>query len=65
MPGSMLPESTTTTGDSLPVIHISPFHIISADVTSMPEKKKKTQLKKTRPLEHQVVNKNCIILVVH
>jgi hypothetical protein len=41
MPGSMLPESTTTTGDSLPVIHISPFHIISADVTSMPEKKKK------------------------
>jgi len=40
MPGSMLPESTTTTGDSLPVIHISPFHIISADVTSMPEKKK-------------------------
>lgn len=33
----MLPESTTTTGDSLPVIHINPFHIISADVTIIPE----------------------------
>ena len=38
-PGSMLPESTTTTGDSLPVIHMSPFHIISADVTIIPEKR--------------------------
>lgn len=35
-PGSILPESTTTTGDSLPVIHISPFHIIKADVTIIP-----------------------------
>lgn len=34
----MLPESTTTTGDSLPVIHMSPFQIISADVTIIPEK---------------------------
>lgn len=48
-PGSMLPESTTTTGDSLPVIHVNPFHIISADVTIKPEKKKerKLQMKKT------------------
>jgi hypothetical protein len=37
----MLSESTTTTGDSLPVIHTSPFHIISANVTITPEKKKK------------------------
>lgn len=36
-PGSMLPESTTTTGDSLPVTHINPFQIISADVTIIPE----------------------------
>lgn len=35
-PGSILPESTTTTGDSLPVTHINPFHIISADVTIIP-----------------------------
>lgn len=33
----MLPERTTTTGDSLPVTHINAFHIISADVTIMPE----------------------------
>lgn len=39
-PGSMLPESTTTTGDSLPVTHINPFHIISAEVTIIPGKKK-------------------------
>ena len=32
----MLPESTTTTGDSLPVMHIHAFHIISADVTIIP-----------------------------
>lgn len=38
-PGSMLPESTTTTGDSLPVTHINPFHIISAEVTIIPGKK--------------------------
>lgn len=36
-PGSMLPESTTTTGDSLPVTHINPFHMINAEVTIMPE----------------------------
>lgn len=36
-PGSMLPERTTTTGDSLPVMHINPFHMISADVTIIPE----------------------------
>lgn len=35
-PGSMLPESTTTTGDSLPVIHVNPFQIISADDTIKP-----------------------------
>jgi len=35
-PGSILPDSTTTTGDSLPVKHISPFHIIKADVTIIP-----------------------------
>lgn len=33
----MLPDRTTTTGDSLPVTHINAFHIISADVTIMPE----------------------------
>jgi hypothetical protein len=33
----MLPERTTTTGDSVPVIHINPFHIISAVVTIIPE----------------------------
>lgn len=33
----MLPERTTTTGDSLPVMHINAFHIISADVTIIPE----------------------------
>lgn len=32
----MLSESTTTTGDSLPVMHINAFHIISADVTIRP-----------------------------
>lgn len=37
-PGSILPESTTTTGDSLPVTHISPFHMISAEVTIIPGK---------------------------
>lgn len=36
-PGSILPERTTTTGDSVPVIHINPFHIINADVTIIPE----------------------------
>nr|AFK34477.1 unknown [Lotus japonicus] len=35
-PGSILPERTTTTGDSLPVTHINAFHIISADVTIIP-----------------------------
>lgn len=42
-PGSMLPESTTTTGDSLPVRQIKPFHIISADVTTIPERVDKQQ----------------------
>ena len=37
-PGSMLSESTTTTGDSLPVIHISPFHMMRADVSIKPER---------------------------
>ena len=31
--GSMLLESTTTTGYSLPLIKISPFHMRRADVT--------------------------------
>lgn len=35
-PGSMLPERTTTTGDSLPVTHIKAFHMIKADVTIIP-----------------------------
>lgn len=39
----MLPESTTTTGDSLPVTHINPFHIISAEVTIMPVSKLQMQ----------------------
>lgn len=39
-PGSMLPDSTTTTGDSLPVTHIKPFQIISAEVTIIPESPK-------------------------
>ena len=63
-PGSMLPESTTTTGDSLPVIHISPFHIMRADVSIKPERDH--QKRKNRPpLEHQVVNRNFTILAVH
>lgn len=48
----MLSESTTTTGDSLPVIHISPFHIMRADVSIKPER---DHQKKSPPLEHQVV----------
>lgn len=36
-PGSMLPEITTTTGDSLPVTQLSPFHMTSADDTIKPE----------------------------
>lgn len=35
-PGSMLPLKTTTTGDSLPVIRINVFHMISAEVTIKP-----------------------------
>jgi hypothetical protein len=35
-PGSMLPLSTTTTGDSLPVTSMSVFQITSADVTTRP-----------------------------
>lgn len=33
----MLPERTTTTGDSLPVMQINPFQIIRAEVTIIPE----------------------------
>lgn len=33
----MLPERTTTTGDSVPVTHINAFHIINADVTIIPK----------------------------
>jgi len=36
-PGSMLPEITTTTGDSLPVTQLNPFHVTSADDTTKPE----------------------------
>lgn len=39
----MLPDRTTTTGDSLPVMHINAFHIIRADVTIMPETRKSNQ----------------------
>lgn len=35
--GSMLSEITTTTGDSLPVRQINPFHITITDVTIKPE----------------------------
>jgi hypothetical protein len=35
----MLPERTTTTGDSLPVKTINPFHMINAEVTIMPAKR--------------------------
>jgi len=62
----MLSESTTTTGDSLPVIHISPFHIMRADVSIKPERDhQKIIFKKRPPLEHQVVNRNFTILAVH
>ena len=33
----MLSKRMMTTGDSLPVTHINPFHMISANVTIMPE----------------------------
>lgn len=42
----MLSESTTTTGDSLPVIHISPFHIMRADVSIKPERDHQKKKKK-------------------
>lgn len=45
-PGSMLSESTTTTGDSLPVTHINPFQIINADVTIKPEAKRRAEKKR-------------------
>jgi len=35
--GSMLPERTTTMGDSLPVTTIKPFQIINAEETIMPK----------------------------
>lgn len=50
----MLPDRTTTTGDSLPVTHIKPFHMISAEVTIIPvtiffiEKSSFTGTKKVR-----------------
>ena len=34
--GSMLPERTTTIGDSEPVTTIRPFHIIRAEETIIP-----------------------------
>lgn len=37
----MLPERTTTTGDSLPVTHINAFHMIRADATIIPEVKER------------------------
>ena len=42
-PGSMLPENTNTTVDSIPVsvIQISPLHITRADVTIKPERDRK------------------------
>ena len=33
----MLPERTTTTGDSVPVKHINPFQIINAEDTIKPK----------------------------
>jgi hypothetical protein len=44
-PGSMLPERTTTTGDSLPVKTINPFHMINAEVTIIPAKRNIWKLK--------------------
>jgi len=35
-PGSMDPERTTTTGDSLPVTHMRAFQMMSADEMIMP-----------------------------
>lgn len=37
-PGSMLPVSTTTTGDSQPVIHLTAVHNINADAIVIPGK---------------------------
>jgi len=42
-PGSILPERTTTTGDSLPVTTIKAFHIIRAEVTIIPKRKRQTR----------------------
>jgi hypothetical protein len=41
----MLPERTTTTGDSLPVKTINPFHMINAEVTIIPAKRNTRKLK--------------------
>uniref|UniRef100_A0A0A9H6S9 Uncharacterized protein n=1 Tax=Arundo donax TaxID=35708 RepID=A0A0A9H6S9_ARUDO len=35
----MLPERTTTTGDSVSVTTINPFHMINAEVTIIPAKR--------------------------
>lgn len=35
-PGSILPDRTTTTGDSLPVTYVKPFHTMRAEVTIIP-----------------------------
>lgn len=35
-PGSMLPERTTTTGDSVPVTQIKHFHAVTANATTKP-----------------------------
>jgi hypothetical protein len=35
-PSSMLSDRTTTSGDSLPVMIINPFHIINAELITIP-----------------------------
>jgi hypothetical protein len=51
--GSMLPERTTTTGDSLPVKHIKAFHIIKAIDTIIPAKQKKIKKSIKRKEKYQ------------
>ncbi|KAK6125176.1 hypothetical protein DH2020_041077 [Rehmannia glutinosa] len=51
---SMLSERTTTTGDSLPVMHTNVFQIISADATIIPEIKKRTR-KKRQLVESRII----------
>lgn len=68
-PGSMLSESTTTTGDSLPVIHISPFHIMRADVSIKPErdhpKKKKRATVRTSSSKQKLYNIGCALNIMY